>query len=560
MCSRRDAWRHLLRSSRALPVAVLVSLALSPALAAQPASLDQWTTVRSQNFTVHSDATPQRTAEIVQSLERFRAVFSELAPEIELRSPAPTRIFAFRDEESYANYKSGSEAGGRVLGQFLSHRDGNYITLNADPRYLGAFSVIFHEYVHYLVLSNFPSVPMWFNEGLAEYYSTFLVERDSVYLGQPVERHMRWLLGNSEFDVEGVLAVNRQTAGSDEAHGAGRFYAVSWILVHYLLSDEADRSAELADYFTALAQGEDSQGSFIDAFGLRPSELEEQLHEYVRAGSLPVAALSLDRIAGAGELRSSVSSPEEVLVGLGDLLAHMGREEEAARHLHLALEFEPESGDAYAGLGYVRDRQQRLAEADELYKEAMDLVPRAASSYLLYGRHLMTLVEGGGVVGDGSDREALAERARWTLAAATEIDPQYGEAWAMLGVSHLLPGGEPELGIPPLERARSLLPGRGDLLLHLVRLYVRADRDDAAWALTEGELSRIATPEEVAAAREEIERWGLVRAANVALRDGEVEEGLHLFDQAISVTSDPDLRGQMEEQLVELRARLEGES
>jgi tetratricopeptide (TPR) repeat protein len=536
-----------------------LSLALAPTLAAQPADVEQWVTVRSPNFTVHSDATPERAAEIVASLERFRSVFSQFAGEIELRSPAPTRIFAFRDEQSYAPYKGGNEGSGRVLGQFLSHRDGNYITLNSDPRYLGAFSVIYHEYVHYLVLSNFPTVPMWFNEGLAEYYSTLLTEGDAVYLGQPVERHMRWLLANSEFDVEGVLAVGREGAGSNEAHGAGRFYAVSWILVHYLLSDEVDRSDDLASYFTALAQGAEPRGAFIDAFGLRASELEEQLHEYVRAGSLPVAALSLDRVP-AGEQRVSPAAPDEVLVGLGDLLSHMGREEEAAQHLHLALDYAPDSGDAYAGLGYARDRQQRLAEADELYKQAMELVPQSATSYLLYGRHLMTLVEGGGLVGDGSDRKPLAERARWALAAATEIDPLYGEAWAMRGVAHLLTGGDVEEGIPHLERARELLPGRGDLLLHLVRLYVRADRDDAAWALTEGELSRVAKPEEVAAAREEIERWGLVRGANEALKEGEVEEGLRLFDQAISVTSDPDLRRQMEEQLVALRARLEGES
>ena len=58
---------------------------------------------------------------------------------------------------------------------------------------------------------------------------------------------------------------------------------------------------------------------------------------------------------------------------------------------------------------------------------------------------------------------------------------------------------------------------RSDILLHLVQLYVRADRDDEAMALAEGELSRIATPEEVASAHEEIERWGLVRSANEAL-------------------------------------------
>ena len=530
-------------------------------LAAQPGDLDAWTTASSAHFEVHSNADPERTVEIVASLERFRAVFADLAPEIELRSPAPTRIFAFRDAESFAPYKTGSEgAGVKVLGQFLTHRDGNYITLNADPSYLGSFSVIFHEYVHFLVQSNLPGVPMWFNEGLAEYYSTFLAEGDTAYLGQPVERHLRWLRANAELEVENVLEVDHQSAGGHDASGAGRFYAVSWILVHYLLSDEADRSAELADYFAALARGEDSRGAFVDAFGLRPAELEKELAAYVQAGSLPVAALRLDRLPDARQVTLARADPAVLLTDLGDLLAHVGREDEASRHLHLALDYDPESGDAWAGLAYVRDRQQRLAEAHELWARALELVPRSAASYLLCGRHMMTLSEGGGLAGDGSDRVELADRARQALAIATDIDPSYGEAWVMRGVAHLLPGGDAGEGAAHLERARSLLPGRSDVLLHLVQLYVRDGREDEAMAIAEGPLPRTADPQLVAAAYEEIERWGLVRSANEALRAGDFEAGIDLFDRAISVTSDPDLRRDMEEKLQGLREQLEGSS
>ncbi len=540
-----------------LTVAAGVWVALSP-LAAQPDDLDAWTTVRSAHFEIHSDADPERAAEIVGSLERLRSVFADLASEIELRSPAPTRIFAFRDADSYAPYKrGGGQVGVKVLGQFLSHRDGNYITLNADPSYLGSYSVIFHEYIHFLVQSNFPEVPLWFNEGLAEYYSSFLSEGGTAYLGQPIERHLRWLHGTAELDVAGVLAVTRQSAADHDASGVGRFYAVSWILVHYLLSDEADLSGELADYFTALAQGEDSRGAFVDAFGLRPAELEEAIHAYAREGSLPVAALTLDRLPGAGRVDIMTADPATVLVGLGDLLAHMGREDEASQHIHRALEHAPESGDAWAALAYVRDRQQRLKEADELWSRALEAVPRTAVSYLLAGRHYLTLAEGGGLEGDGSELQELADQARWVLAAATEIDPSFGEAWLMRGVAHLLPGSDAAEGIPHLERARQLLPGRSDVLLHLIQLSVRDGREDEAIAIAEGPLTRIAEPEEVAAAHEEIERWRLVRSANEALQAGEIEAGLELFDRAISVTSDPDLRSQMEERLAALRRRLE---
>ncbi|MDX1384309.1 MAG: tetratricopeptide repeat protein, partial [Thermoanaerobaculia bacterium] len=253
------------------------------------------------------------------------------------------------------------------------------------------------------------------------------------------------------------------------------------------------------------------------------------------------------------------AEPAAVLTDLGVLLAHMGREEEAARHLLAALDHDPDSGDAYAGLGYVRDRQQRLEEAHQLFAQALERAPRDATSYLLLGRHLSTLASGGGLAGDGSDVVALAGQARTAFASAAETDPSYGEAWAMRGIAQLLPGGDPGDGIPHLERAVRLLPGRTDLMLQLVGLYARAGREDEALALAEGTLARLSDPETAAAAHEEIERWGLIRAADEALAAGDSERAVRLFDQAVSITSDPELRSRMEERLAELQTRLEPE-
>ena len=541
-------------STSALPLLIALWVGLASLLAAQPEDIESWNTARSASFQVHSNASPERAAEIVASLERFRAAFAGLAPELELSSPAPFRIFAFRDADSYSPYKTGGEGRGvSILGQFLSHPDSNYITLNADPAYLGSFAVVFHEYVHFLVQSNFPGVPRWFNEGLAEYYSTFFSDRERAYVGQPVDRHVRWLRVNRELGLEEVLRVTRETAVGHDAHGAGRFYAVSWILVHYLLSDSSDLSDSLAGYFEAVRQGNDPHGAFIDSFGVRPAELEDAIREYVAAGALPIASLSLDGLPGVGDVAVVPAQPARVLTGLADLLAHMGREEEAARHALDALAYDPESGDAYAVLAYARDRQQRLREAHELWREAEKRVPAEAGSYLLHGRHLMALAEGGGLPGDGTDVASLADDARRSLAVAAEIDPSYGEAWALLGVSHLLPGGRPGEGIGHLERATSLLPGRADLLLHLVQLYVREGRDQEALGVIESDLRQVGSDEMIAAAEEEVARWRLIRSANAAMTEGDLETAIALFDQAISLTSDPDLRTRMEESLHRMR-------
>ena len=109
----------------ALVTAALVTAGASAA--ASPGAAEGWVEARSPSFTLYTDAAPERGAELALALERFRAVFARLAPEIGLRSPVPTRILAFRDAAAYAPYKTTPDvAGVRVLGQFLTAPDGPY--------------------------------------------------------------------------------------------------------------------------------------------------------------------------------------------------------------------------------------------------------------------------------------------------------------------------------------------------------------------------------------------------------------------------------------------------
>ncbi len=542
-------------------VLALAAAALAAPAAAQPAYLDAWTRTATPHFEIWSDAGPERAAEVASALERFRAVFSRLAPELELASPAPTRIFAFRDADSYGPYKTGADAGGvKILGQFLSHRDGNYITLNADPGFLGSFAVVYHEFVHYLVQHNLPGAPRWFNEGLAEYYSTFAVEGDRAVVGRPVARHMQWLREHSDLRLEDVLRVRRPAQVFDEAQKAGRFYAVSWGLVHYLLAGGDEAGARLAELISETASGGDPVATFERVFEVRIGELERRLRRHLLGSEPRAAAVPLARLP-APEVATEPAPPAPLLAALGDLLAHMGREAEAERHFALALDYDPGFADARAGLAYLRDRQGRHAEAAALWEQAVaaeggEGAAAGALTHLLYGRHLLARARG---EAPGREAALLATAAEAAFARAAELAPEFAEARAMRGYAHLFGGLDPAAGIPHLERARRELPERSDLLLALVQLYVRADREAEARAVVDGDLALRGEPELLQAASEEIERWGLIRSANRAFAEGQAERGLRLLDEAISITSDPELRMRMEERLDTLERRMGAE-
>ncbi len=536
---------------RLIPLATLL-LVFPSVTSAEWSDGSGWSVVETPHFTIWTNADPGRGAEIAESLELFRAVFARLAPELELKSPAPTKILAFRDAAAYAPYKSRADArDARILGQFLSHPDGNYLTLDADTeRLVGSFAVIYHEYVHYFLRHNFPRVPLWFNEGLAEYYSTFAVEDGVVHVGRPAERHVRWLRKDGEIALDEVLEVTRKSASYREGEKAGRFYAVSWALVHYLFSGDAERLDQMADFFLLLRDGEDADKAFEEAFDIRLGRMEELLRAYVTAGEFPQASLRVEDL-GAGRSRLSAAAPSDVLFHLGDLLAHMKRPAEARWHFRRAFDFAPDHPEAHAGMGYVLDLEKRFEEAEFFYQDAIERGSTAPLTYLLYGRHLLERLASGG-------EPELATTAREAFAAVTELDPGFGEGWALLGAAHLLDEGvDPGPGVAALEKALNFLPERGDIAMNLVRLHLRRASFEAAHRVVETSLAGRVDEQKLAAAREEIEQARLLHGAHEAFAQGDSERGMELYDQAIAATSDPAVREVMEGRLKRLQERFQ---
>ncbi len=531
---------------------------LASGLGAETLELEGWTSFESANFRVYSNADTERAIDLVHSLERFRAAFAQLAPELELRSPVPTRMLAFRDEESYAPFKSGRDrAGARILGQFLGHRDGNFITLNADPRFLGGLGVVYHEYVHYFVQHNLPTVPRWFNEGLAEYYSTFATDGEAAVVGLPVDRHVQWIRTHDDLGLSKLIRSGNEPGELHRDRKAGQFYAVSWGLVHYLFSSDIERAGQLAEFFERSARGADPVEAFETALELRVGDLEEELKKYFLGANLPAARVALDRLESSIAVEARKTAPADLLSLFGDLVVGQGLERRAETFYNLALDHDPGHAEAHAGLAYVRDLQSRLEEAEILYREALEFGPNDARTYLLYGRHLLARLPQARAEGGSEAATRLAEAARLAFAQAAGLDPEFAETHAMLGYSHLFAPGDASRGIAPLEKARKLLPGRADVVFHLLQLHLKLGHFDRARSLASGELARIGGEEMVYRANEEIERASLIRAANEALQQGRHEEGLRFLDRAIAVTSDPQVRAELERELLGLETKLE---
>ena len=552
-----------LRSVRILEFLVVGLLVMGflvvPSVDAQTLEIDPelWWTATAPGVALHTNSDPQRGLEVALALARFRAVFAQLAPDLELRSPAPTTILAFRDATDYAPFKTRPDReGARILGQFLAHGDGSWLTLDAGTRLAGSYAVIFHETVHYFVRHNFPRVPLWFNEGLAEYYSTFESDGDRVRLGGAVERHLEYLSRDGNFELSTILEARTDSATYHEPGEVGRFYALSWLLVHYLLSGDGDRIDRTADLLARLAAGDDPEDALAQAFDLGLGELEEALAEHLVALPAPIQ-LDVADLPGPESVRARRLAAADLFAHLGDVAGLVGRRRFAEDLYDRALVRVPDHAGALGGLAFLRDLAGRHDEAGVLYGDLEDRPgnrkwPRA---FLGHGRHLVARAGGQ----PPEVRDARLDLARGRLETALELYPDYGEAWFLLGTCELLAEEPHRQGVRALERAHALLPARSDVVSNLARLHARRGEAAPARRWVEGELSVFGDSELVEKTRDEVERLLLVWAAAQAMADDEIDEALGLFDQAIEYARDPRVREAMEAQLLALQEAAESQ-
>ena len=320
---------------------------------AQTRDLDHWLSFKTTHFQLYSESDIITSRATLKHLESFRAVLERFSPDLKLVSPAPTRIFLFDSVASYEPYKTVSQQGVNILGQFVHHPNGNYLTMQVGNNPLGALAVGSHEYVHFLVQTNFPSAPTWFDEGLAEYYSTFAIEEKVAIVGRPVARHLQKLIGPAHLELDALLRGDNPFVDQEDGDQTERNYALSWALVHYLLSTESDMSNQLIEVLAGLggqAQPSDPAETLENAITRGRQRLEDQLAAYLTRAYFPVRKIPLQRLELSEDAPLERISPAELRTQLGLLARHTGHTEAAVSHFEAALEFDPELSEALAAL------------------------------------------------------------------------------------------------------------------------------------------------------------------------------------------------------------------
>ncbi|MDT7690236.1 MAG: hypothetical protein QOE46_2995 [Acidobacteriota bacterium] len=481
--SRNDSPLTAMKIHRTRPLVATLCLLL---LAAQAASAkDTWTSVRSQHFFLVGNAPEKEIRQVATRLEQFRDVFTRLLARANFNSPVPTTVIVFKSDSSYKPFKPVADGKSvAVAGYFQPGEDVNYITLTTERGAQNPYSTIYHEYVHLLVNNSLghAAVPPWFNEGLAEYYSTFDIEDDrKVYLGNLIDYHLQLLREQRLIPLKQLFAVDYYSLERNKHDVRSLFYAESWALMHYLiLGNDGKRLPQMGQFLALVQQNVPTDEAFSRAFQTDTAGMEKELTKYIQAHTFQGKLATFEhKLEFDSQMTAAPVTDAEAESYLGDLLLHTNRPEEAAARLEHALQLDPALALAHASLGMTRLRQKRFADATAELRQATAASAQnyLAHYYLAYALSREGMGEGGFSPGYPAER---AREMRESLLKAIQLRPDFPESYHLLAFVDLVTNENIEEGIEQLKHAIVLAPGNEHYGLVLAQLYLRQEKFEEA--------------------------------------------------------------------------------
>lgn len=353
--------------------AALLLLPLSLSAASRPA----WIKLTSPNFEMYACAEEKKGREAILYFEQVRTFFLKALGLKDVPAAQPLRIVAFASDKDFEPYSPNEVAAAYYA------TDGRRDAIVMPATAVESYRLAVHEYTHHIVRHANAKPAIWFNEGLAEVYSTMKPAGKKVRVGDILVGHLLELRRSPWIGLQDLTAVGPDSPLYNEKQRAGVFYAESWALTHMLLLSK-EYSACKAKVVPMLLEGKPAAGAFQEACGKSLAEVQQDLVPYVHGSRFFVGIfdIQLGKRAETPDV-AAVQPLESGLVLANVLLLAHKRSEARARFEELRKEY-PKSWEAAAGLAELAWLERNLDEARANFASAAELGSTDAQMYLDY--------------------------------------------------------------------------------------------------------------------------------------------------------------------------------
>lgn len=488
---------------KATGLLVLLTLTLVKTCAAAP---DQWVEVTSSHFTVITNDGDKQARHLLDQFERMRWVFHVMFPSMNTDPGNPIRVFAAKNGKTFetiepAQYLAKGQL--KLAGYFLRTEDKNYVLLRLDAtEEQHPYATIYHEYTHLQLGSALEWIPLWLNEGLAQFYQNTEIRNKDVHLGQADVNQILFLRQNRLVPLPVLFKVDASSPYYHHEDKASIFYAESWALTHMLeIGDFAAKTQRLHDYVLMVKNHEDPVTAAEKAFG-DLKKLQSALERYIGASNYQEfvfnsAAAPIDESTYV----SRVLSATEADALRADVQVSVGRAQDARALIDSVLKADPGNAQARETLGMLALRDHDLSEALKWYGEAVKLDSKSYLAHFDFAQIAMM---------QGSEPPDAIEA---SLKRSIELNPSFAPAYNQLAMFYGMHHEHFDEANKLIAQAVRLDPSQLAYRMNGANLLIASGNYDGAQKVLAACLKIAKEPSEVAMVRNRIEQVQQIQTA-----------------------------------------------
>lgn len=276
-------------------------------------------------YFIKSDLPPAEVNTLARHLNLMHGEYSHRLASLPPRVAQPMNVLIFKRQREYLDVlrtRFGVNAVGSS-GMFFSNPSGQSLAIwteHLTERRI--HHVLQHEGFHQFAWSRFGSdLPMWVNEGLAEFFGESVLVNGKLVLGQSNPRVIESVMNAIELGEHipfrrMLMMQSSQWNDALRTGNASSQYNQAWSMVHFLVyGDEGRYTTRFEAYLRLINKGHQSENAFVRAFETDDIDaFERAWKEYALQAKPSAFVTALERIeflaAGALELSHQGLAPE----------------------------------------------------------------------------------------------------------------------------------------------------------------------------------------------------------------------------------------------------------
>jgi tetratricopeptide (TPR) repeat protein len=469
---------------------ILLLTTFASLLASARDKTENWLEVRSPHFIVLSDSSEKQARHVADQFERMRVVFHTVFPKAHVDPGTPIVVLALKDKNGFRALEPEAYlAKGQldIAGLFLRAPDKNYVLMRLDAQGEHPYATVYHEYTHLLSSRAEEWLPLWLNEGLAEFYQNTEIRDKEVLLGEPSPGNILLLRRERLLPLATLFTVDHNSPYYHEENKGSIFYAESWALTHYLrIKDAKDNTHRLTDYAELVSQKVDPVTAGTRAFG-DLKLLQVMLEKYVAQATFYQFKAPMSTALDDTAFTVQALSPTQADAVRADFLVYNQRVKDARSLLERVLREDPSNASAHETMGYLEFRESHLDEARKWYEKAV----RLDSQSFLANYYFAAITMNGRQL--NSEEKSQIEN---SLRTAIKLNPSFAPAYDQLVVFYGMQRQNLEEAHTLAIHAVQLDPGNLHYRLNTANILLQMERGKDAIAVLQNAMRLAKTPDE----------------------------------------------------------------